>query len=383
MAEVLNFEHNGITVNATESPEAMGGLGDNVIGLVGTAPKADPLPDPARVAETAPKASWRTRLLMFGLPLALIAGGAGWWLTSGGSVSTDNAYVQMDKVSVAAEVGGRITEVAVRDGQQVAKGQLLFRIDGEPYALSVAQATAAIDAARVEVGNLAASANTSSVDIAAAREDVKFAQVTFDRQAALMEKGFTTKAAYDASRHALSQARESVRQAEAAAAEARTKLAAGPSSGINPQVEAARVQRSQAQVNLDRTTVRAPGAGRIAQSDRLQVGQMMVAGLPAVTLVDTAHPWVEANFKETDLANMRVGQRAEISFDAYPGLTVRGHVLTIGAGTGSEFSVLPAQNATGNWVKVTQRVPVRIAFDEKPSRDMIAGLSADVRVFTK
>ncbi|WP_338424354.1 HlyD family secretion protein [Sphingopyxis kveilinensis] len=344
-------------------------------------PKADPVPPPA--AEAAAKPGWRTRLLMFGLPALLVAGGAGWWLLSGGSVSTDNAYVQMDKVSVAAEVGGRITEVAVRDGQQVAKGQLLFRIDSEPYALSVAQATAAIDAAEVEVGNLSASANTSSVDIAAAREDVKFAQVNFDRQAALMEKGFTTRAAYDASRHALAQARERVRQAEAAAVEARTKLAAGPSSGVNPEVQAARVQRSQAEVNLARTTVRAPGAGRVAQADRLQVGQTMVAGLPALTLVDTGHPWVEANFKETDLADMRVGQRAEIRFDAYPRLKVRGHVLTIGAGTGSEFSVLPAQNATGNWVKVTQRVPVRIAFDEKPARDMIAGLSADVTVFTK
>nr|WP_232003275.1 HlyD family secretion protein [Sphingopyxis sp. FD7] len=320
---------------------------------------------------------------MFGLPLALVAGGVGWWLLSAGSVSTDNAYVQMDKVSVAAEVGGRIIEVAVRDGQQVAKGQLLFRIDSEPYALSVAQATAAIDAAEVEVGNLAASANTSNVDIAAAREEVKFAQVNFDRQAALMEKGFTTRAAYDAARHALAQARERVRQAEAAAVEARARLAAGPSSGINPEVQAARVQRSQAEVNLARTTVRAPRAGRVAQADRLQVGQTMVAGLPALTIVDTAHPWVEANFKETDLADMRVGQRAEIRFDAYPGLTVRGHVLTIGAGTGSEFSVLPAQNATGNWVKVTQRVPVRIAFDEKPARDMIAGLSAEVTVFTK
>ena len=344
------------------------------------APKADPLPPP--VAEAAPKTGWRTRLLMFGLPALLVAGGAGWWLLSGGSVSTDNAYVQMDKVSVAAEVGGRITEVAVRDGQQVAKGQLLFRIDSEPYALSVAQATAAIDAAQVEVGNLSASANTSAIDIAAAREEVNFAQVNFDRQAALMEKGFTTRAAYDAARHALAQARERVRQAEAAAVEARTKLAAGPASGINPQVEAARVQRAQAEVNLARTSVRAPGAGRVAQADRLQVGQAMVAGLPALTLVDTAHPWVEANFKETDLADMRVGQRAEIRFDAYPGLKVRGHVLTIGAGTGSEFSVLPAQNATGNWVKVTQRVPVRIAFDEKPARDMIAGLSAEVTVFT-
>lgn len=351
------------------------------------APEAAPRVDPATPAATTPAPddagpTWRARLMMFGLPALMIAAGGWYWLTSGGSVTTDNAYVQMDKVSVAAEVGGRIVEVAVRDGQQVEKNQLLFRIDGEPYRLNVAQASAAIDAAQVQLGNLSASANTSMVDIAAAREDVAFAQVTFERQAALMERGFTTKAAYDAARHAVTQARERVRQAEASAVEARTKLATGPASGVNPQVEAARVQRAQAEVNLNRTEVRAPSAGRVAQSTRLQIGQTMVAGLPAVTLVDTAHPWVEANFKETDLADMQPGQRAEIRFDAYPGLTVRGHVLTIGAGTGSEFSVLPAQNATGNWVKVTQRVPVRIAFDEKPSREMIAGLSAKVRVFT-
>ncbi|HMO76030.1 MAG TPA: HlyD family secretion protein, partial [Sphingopyxis sp.] len=296
------------------------------------APKADPVPPSAATAsDTAAKPTWRTRLMMFGLPALMLAAGGWYWLSSGGSVSTDNAYVQMDKVSVAAEVGGRIVEVAVRDGQQVEAGQLLFRIDGEPYRLSVAQASAAIDAAQVQLGNLSASANTSAVDIAAAREDVAFAQVNFERQAALMERGFTTRAAYDAARHAVAQARERVRQAEAAAAEARAKLAAGPASGVNPQVEAARVQRAQAEVNLNRTEVRAPSAGRVAQSARLQIGQTMVAGLPAVTLVDTAHPWVEANFKETDLADMRVGQRAEIRFDAYPGLKIRGHVLSIGA----------------------------------------------------
>jgi membrane fusion protein (multidrug efflux system) len=110
---------------------------------------------------------------------------------------------------------------------------------------------------------------------------------------------------------------------------------------------------------------------------------MMVAGLPALTIVGTDRAWIEANFKETDLADMRAGQRAEIRFDAYPGLVVKGHVASIGAGTGSEFSVLPAQNANGNWVKVTQRVPVRIALDEKPPRAMIAGLSAQVTVKTK
>lgn len=348
------------------------------------APKADPVPPAAKPmveTETTAGPGWRARLLMFGLPAILIAAGGWYWLTSGGSVSTDNAYVQMDKVSIAAEVGGRITDVAVKDGQMVAAGQLLFRIDGEPYALSVAQANAAIDAAKVDVGNLSASFAATGVDIKSAEEGLAFAQSNFARQAALMDKGFTTKAAYDASKHSVELARAQLAAAKADATEARAKLATG-GTGINPQVEAAKVQRAQAEVNLGRTEVRAPSAGRIAQSDRLLIGQMMVAGLPAVTIVDTGHPWVEANFKETDLANMRVGQRAEISFDAYPGLKVRGHVLTIGAGTGSEFSVLPAQNATGNWVKVTQRVPVRIAFDETPSRDMIAGLSADVRVFT-
>lgn len=348
-------------------------------------PKADPLPPPADISTEQPAArasTWRARALMFGLPLALLAGGGWYWLTSGGSVSTDNAYVQMDKVSIAAEVGGRITEVAVRDGQTVVAGQLLFRIDSQPYALTVAQADAAIDAAKVNVGNLSASLSATAVDIRAAEEAIAFAESNFARQAALMDKGFTTKAAYDASKHAVEQARAQLAQAKAAASEARAKLATG-SSGTNPEVEAARVQRAQAQVNLGRTDVRAPSAGRVAQADRLQLGQMMVAGLPAMTLVDTAHPYVEANFKETDLADMHPGQRAEIRFDAYPGLIVRGHVLSIGAGTGSEFSVLPAQNATGNWVKVTQRVPVRIVLDETPARAMIAGLSTHVKVITR
>jgi len=349
------------------------------------APKADPVPPAAGSAASAPedeaKPGWGARALMFGVPAALAIAGGVWWLTSGGSVSTDNAYVQMDKVSVAAEVGGLITEVAVREGQEVKAGDLLFRIDGHPYALTVAQAGAAIDAAKVDVGNLSASLAATNVDIRAAEEDIAFAEANFRRQAALMDKGFTTKAAYDAAKHAVEQARASLGQARADAAEARAKLATG-ASGTNPQVEAARVQRAQAQVDLGRTEVRAPSAGRVAESDRLQVGQMMVAGLPAVTLVDTGHPWVEANFKETDLADMCVGQPAELRFDAYPGLVVRGHVKTIGAGTGSEFSVLPAQNATGNWVKVTQRVPVRVAFDEVAKRDMIAGLSTEVKVIT-
>jgi membrane fusion protein (multidrug efflux system) len=133
---------------------------------------------------------------------------------------------------------------------------------------------------------------------------------------------------------------------------------------------------------LRRTEVRAPVAGRIAEADRLQPGQLLLPNLPVLTLVEDGSSYIEANFKETDLDDMRVGQPAEIRLDAYPGLVLKGHVASIGAGTGSEFSVLPAQNATGNWVKVTQRVPVRIAIDDKSPRPLLAGLSTKVTVRT-
>jgi membrane fusion protein (multidrug efflux system) len=202
------------------------------------------------------------------------------------------------------------------------------------------------------------------------------------RQEALWRQGFTTKADYEAAQHAVAQARDELRLAEADEAEARARLAHGPAvPGVNPQVAAARARRAEAELALRRTEVRAPIAGRVAQSDRLQLGQQAVTSLPMLTIVADQSSYVEANFKETDLDAMRVGQSAEVRFDAYPDLVLSGHVASIGAGTGSEFSVLPAQNATGNWVKVTQRVPVRIAIDEKSPRELIAGLSTHVTVF--
>jgi membrane fusion protein (multidrug efflux system) len=332
-------------------------------------------------ASDKPKRRWGRWIVMAIVPLALIAVGGYLWLTSGQSVSTDNAYVQQDRVSVAAEVGGRIIEVNVGANDLVKEGDILFRIDPAPFEIALAQANAAIAGAEVQVQALRTTAAGSSVDISAAREDIAFAQATFERQRALMQRGFTTKAAFDAAQHAVEQARARLRQAQADAAEAQS-LAANARSmpGENPAIAAAKVQREQAQLNLSRTIVRAPSSGRVAQADRLQIGQMMVSGLPALTIVSDRKTWVEANFKETDLAKMQVGQRAKITFDAYPDIKLKGHVESIGAGTGSEFSVLPAQNATGNWVKVTQRVPVRIAIDEASPRPLIAGLSTEVTV---
>lgn len=356
-----------------------------------TLPEADEAthdPRPAAADEAvAPEVRPRRRLgrlaLMIAVPVLLLIGGGLYWMSLQGKVSTDNAYVQQDQVAVSTEVGGRIVEVAVEDGQTVAAGALLFRIDPEPYRLEIAQANAAIAQAQANVTALSNSSDLSGASISAANEDIAFAQANFARKDELYKRGFLTKTEHDAAEHALQQAREELRMARAQQSEAAAKLAQGAAvPGVNPQVAAGEAQRAAAELNLRRTEVRAPVAGTVSQADRLQLGQQVVQGLPVVTIVESGDSYVEANFKETDLDDMRVGQPAEIRVDAYPGVVLRGRVAFIGAGTGSEFSVLPAQNATGNWVKVTQRVPVRIAIEGKSARQLIAGLSTEVTVFT-
>lgn len=350
---------------------------------------ADPtFTEPHTASETiaeapAPRRHFGRLAVMLSVPLALAIGGGFYWYDQQGKVSTDNAYIKQDKVSVSAEISGRIIEIAAEENQTVKAGDLLFRIDPEPYQLQMAQADAAIAAAQANVTALANASELSGADIAAARESIAFARSNLVRQEALWKRGFTTKASYDAAAHAVAQAQESLNLAEARSREAAAKLATGPQvPGVNPQVAAAQAQRANALLNLHRAEVRAPMGGRLSQASRLLVGQQAISGLPVVTIVGDRSSYVEANFKETDLAEMQVGQPAEVRFDAYPGVKLKAHVASIGAGTGSEFSVLPAQNATGNWVKVTQRVPVRVAIDEASPRQLIAGLSTKVTVYT-
>ncbi|MEH6700623.1 HlyD family secretion protein [Parasphingorhabdus sp.] len=348
-------------------------------------PAMDVVEDPKRTTPDIPERSLARRIgrwiLMLSVPLMLAAFGIFYWITSDRYASTDNAYVQQDIVSVSAEVGGKIVEVGVSENQQVAAGDLLFSIDPVPFELALAQSNARVAAAQVEVQNLQTDYQVSGVDIEVARQDIAFAQSNYQRQAALMDKGFTTRARLDAAQHEVDLARAKLKSAQADVVAAKARLSTGSASpGEYPAVADAKVARDQARLNLDRTRVVAPVAGRIAQSTRLQIGQMMVSGLPMVSIVNDASSWIEANFKETDLARMKVGQKAKISFDAYPGLELNGRVDSIGAGTGSEFSVLPAQNANGNWVKVTQRVPVRIKILDKSARQLIAGISAEVTV---
>lgn len=341
---------------------------------------AETIPEPARTKRRA----WLRPVLMISVPLLIAAIGGYFWLTSGRYLTTDNAYVKQDVISISPDVSGRIVSVNVRENQAVKAGDVLFVIDPEPYRIALAQADAAIAAARVQVSTMSTDVGGANADIESARADIALAQGTYNRQAELMKRGFTTRAALDAAAHEVAAGNAKLATARAAAARASSQLGSGTGSGGSPAaLQAAMVERERAALNLARTEVRAPKDGIVSQTGRLLVGTITPNGVPALSLVVSQAAWVEANFKETDLNHMAVGQPAEIDLDAYPGLKVKGHVASIGAGTGSQFSVLPAQNASGNWVKVTQRVPVRVDIEGKPARAMIAGLSADVKIDTK
>jgi membrane fusion protein (multidrug efflux system) len=328
----------------------------------------------------------RNRLaLIIGGPAAIAIGVGGYLLFSGHTESTDNAYIQMAKAPVSASVGGRVVEVLVKENQHVEAGQPLFRIDGQDYEVAVDQAKAQLAQAELQVRALKASYQQALASVTAARQTFDYATRENTRQRELLAAGVISQQDADQAQHTLDDARARLASAQAEAAAALANLNGDANAAIDdqPSVLAARARLRQAEISQGYTEIVAPVAGTVTRVDQLQVGGRVNPSQTVFWLL-SGQPWIEANFKEDQLRKMKVGQPVEIKIDALDGKPLEGHVASFSPGTGSIFSALPAQNATGNWVKVTQRLPVQIAFDQAPPEmGGRAGLSAHVKVDVK
>jgi membrane fusion protein (multidrug efflux system) len=325
------------------------------------------------------------RVLLTAGPVLVLAGALFVYATGGRYISTDDAYVHAGKLTVATDVSGIVANVAVKESQQVDKGQVLFTLDQEPFQIALAGARANLGTVRNQLTTLQATYRQKQAQIAQAKTDVAFFETTFQRQQDLLKRGVASQAAFDQVRRDLDSARERATMAQNDAQATLAQLGGNAEAPIeeNANYLAAKAQVDKAQRDLRRTTVLAPIPGIVTNVDALQVGEYLPAAQPAFSLVSSADVWVEANPKESDLTYLKPGAPAVVTIDAYPGREWQATVTSLRPATGTEFSVLPAQNATGNWVKVVQRVPIRLTVqmpaDAPPLR---TGMSATVEIDT-
>lgn len=306
--------------------------------------------------------------LLVVVPLAAIAGGFYFYLISGRYITTENAYVKTDIIQISADVDGRVIEMAVRDHDVVQTGDLLFRIDPSPYQIAVERAEAEIEAARTQIETLRAEYGEAVAQVREEEQRIAFLGRQVDRQQRLQQTGAASAQRLDEARFELAVARE--RRAAAQQKANRILSALGGDAAIDtdrhPLTREKLAMRREAELDLRRTAVFAPTDG-IVTNVRLQAGEHVVEGQPVFSLVSSLRPWIEANLKETDLTHVRVGHAARVVVDAYPGIEWEAEVESISPATGAEFAILPPQNATGNWVKVVQRLPVRLRLLDQPT----------------
>ena len=327
----------------------------------------------------------RLPLMLAGPVLVLLAGGY-WYLTTGRYVSTDDAYVQAARVSISTDISGRVVEIDVADNQKVDAGHVLFRLDQRPFRIAVEEAEAQLATVRLQIHALKATYHQKRADARAAEATVDYQQHEFERQQRLLASGTASQQQFDQSRQAYENARAQLAAKQQDVANALATLGGDPDIPLaqHPMVQHTQAALDRAELNLSYTEIQAPENGIVTKVDQLQVGNYVTASTPLFSLMSTDRVWVEANFKETELTHMRPGQQAMIEIDTYPDVDFQAKVQSLSPGTGLTFSLLPAENATGNWVKVVQRLPVRLSLDRfDPNAPLHAGLSATVEVDTR
>jgi membrane fusion protein (multidrug efflux system) len=339
---------------------------------------------PESVAPGVPKKS-RKRLVMFALlPIALVIGSY-LYVTGGAVMSTDNAYVQADMVGLSTDVSGIVTNVLVHDNQKVAKGDVLFKLDDLPFRLALERAEAQIGTTRNDLLALQASYRNMQTQVEQAKIDVDFNNVNFKRQQQLITNDFTPRATYDAARNTLQASQQKLSSLQAQLAGIAANLNGNPDAPIedHPRYKDALAARDEAARQLSHTIVKAPFAGIVTNVPSLQPGQYLAAAATAFNIVSTDHVWVEASPKETELTYVKPGQKATIDVDTYPGQHWGGTVDSISPASASSFSLLPAENTSGNWVKVVQRIPMRIRVNNEPGKPPLrVGMSVELNVDT-
>jgi len=312
----------------------------------------------------------RRLLLMVALPIVLVVAGLWYWVHSSRFQDTDNAYVVADQVSVAPQVAGRVLSVPVAQNQAVTEGQLLLSIDPQPFQIALDQANANLETVRNQI-------QSQQAALKGAEAHAAYLQREVDRDTNLVKQDVVAASKLDDMKTQLTVAQQQI-------AQIRASLNGDPSLPYTQQAsyKQALAARDDAALQLSYATLKAPAAGVVTEVD-IKPGDIVAPGRPVFALVMSGKRWVEANFKETQLTRVHVGQKVEVEVDTYPGRKWQGTVESIAPGTGSVFSVLPAQNATGNWVKVVQRIPVRIALDQgQGGPDLRAGMSAEVDIDT-
>jgi membrane fusion protein (multidrug efflux system) len=329
---------------------------------------------------------YRRVLLLVVLPLVAAITGLTFYLNGGRYVTTDDAYVGAQKVLITPDISGKIEKVVVKEGQQVHEGDVLFEIDPIPFRLAVAQAKATLDQTQTTYDNLKANVKIYGDMLDLAQQGVDLKRRDVDRKASLVKSNVGSQLDLDNSASGLVTASAQLEFLKQQLSTAKTQLLGNPDLPLEqfPAYAQAKAALGQAERNLDHTVMRAPMSGIATQVDQIQLGRFVIAGAPVFSIIDTEKPWVDANPKESDFTYVAVGQPVSIDVDAFPDHVFKGYVGSLSPGTGAMFAILPPQNATGNFVKVVQRVPVRIYFDANDAyvQKLKAGMSAYTTIDT-